>query len=67
MGSVVAGELSLEQAQQDPDWHVTSNWLGFESYRAAYCRVPVGPAISTDRAEVDLKGCIIRADYSIAE
>jgi protein phosphatase len=41
MDRVVAGELSLEEAQQDPDWHVMSNWLGFESYRVATYRVPV--------------------------
>lgn len=43
MDRVVAGELSLEEAQQDPDWHVMSNWLGFESYRVATYRVPVEP------------------------
>jgi protein phosphatase len=43
MDRVVAGELSLEEAQQDPDWHVMSNWLGFESYRVASYRVPVEP------------------------
>ena len=43
MDRVVAGELSVEEAQQDPDWHVMSNWLGFESYRVATYRVPVVP------------------------
>jgi len=43
MDRVVAGELSLEEAQQNPDWHVMSNWLGFESYRVASYRVPVVP------------------------
>jgi serine/threonine protein phosphatase PrpC len=43
MDRVVAGELSLEEGQQDPDWHVMSNWLGFESYRVASYRVPVEP------------------------
>jgi serine/threonine protein phosphatase PrpC len=43
MDRVVAGELSLEEAQQDSDWHVMSNWLGFESYRVASHRVPVEP------------------------
>jgi serine/threonine protein phosphatase PrpC len=43
MDRVVAGEMSLEEAQQDPDWHVMSNWLGFESYRVASYRVPVEP------------------------
>jgi serine/threonine protein phosphatase PrpC len=43
MDRVVAGELSLEEAQRDPDWHVMSNWLGFESYRVASYRVPVEP------------------------
>lgn len=43
MDRVVAGELSLEEARQDPDWHVMSNWLGFESYRVATYRVPVVP------------------------
>ena len=43
MDRVVAGELSLEEAQQHPDWHVMSNWLGFESYRVASYRVPVEP------------------------
>jgi serine/threonine protein phosphatase PrpC len=43
MDRVVAGELSLEEAQDDPDWHVMSNWLGFESYRVASYRVPVEP------------------------
>jgi len=43
MDRVVAGELSLEEAQRDPDWHVMSNWLGFESYRVATYRVPVEP------------------------
>ena len=35
--------MSLEEAQKDPDWHVMSNWLGFESYRVATYRVPVEP------------------------
>jgi serine/threonine protein phosphatase PrpC len=43
MDRVVAGELSLEDAKQDPDWHVMSNWLGFESYRVASYRAPVEP------------------------
>jgi serine/threonine protein phosphatase PrpC len=43
MDRVVAGELSLEEAQQDSDWHVMSNWLGFESYRVASYRVHVEP------------------------
>jgi len=43
MDRVVAGELTLVEAQQDPDWHVLSNWLGFESYRVATYRVPVVP------------------------
>jgi protein phosphatase len=43
MDRVVAGDLSLQEAQQDPDWHVMSNWLGFESYRVASYRVPVEP------------------------
>ena len=43
MDRVLAGELSIEEAQQDPDWHVMSNWLGFESYRVATYRVPVEP------------------------
>jgi protein phosphatase len=43
MDRVVAGEMSLEEAQKDPDWHVMSNWLGFESYRVATYRVPVEP------------------------
>jgi serine/threonine protein phosphatase PrpC len=43
MDRVLAGELSVEEAQQDPDWHVMSNWLGFESYRVATYRVPVVP------------------------
>lgn len=43
MDRVVAGEMSIEEAQQDPDWHVMSNWLGFESYRLATYRVPVEP------------------------
>jgi len=43
MDRVVAGEMSLEEAKQDPDWHVMSNWLGFESYRVATFRVPVEP------------------------
>jgi serine/threonine protein phosphatase PrpC len=43
MDRVVAGEMSLEEAQQHPDWHVMSNWLGFESYRVASYRVPMEP------------------------
>ena len=43
MDRVLAGELSVEEAKQDPDWHVMSNWLGFESYRVATYRVPVEP------------------------
>ena len=43
MDRVQAGEMSLEEAQKDPDWHVMSNWLGFESYRVATYRVPVEP------------------------
>lgn len=43
MDLVEAGEMSLEEAQKDPDWHVMSNWLGFESYRVATYRVPVEP------------------------
>jgi len=43
MDRVAAGELTIEKAQQDPDWHVLSNWLGFESYRVATYRVPVVP------------------------
>jgi serine/threonine protein phosphatase PrpC len=43
MDRVSAGEMSLEEAQQHPDWHVMSNWLGFESYRVASYRVPVVP------------------------
>ncbi len=43
MDRVAAGELSPEEAPQDPDWHVMSNWLGFESYRVATYRVPAEP------------------------
>jgi protein phosphatase len=43
MDRVLAGELSVEEAQEDPDWHVMSNWLGFESYRVATYRIPVVP------------------------
>ncbi len=41
MDRVVAGDMTIEQAQASPDWHVLSNWLGFESYRVASHRVPV--------------------------
>ena len=43
MDRVQAGEISLEDAQKDPDWHVMSNWLGFESYRVATYSVPIQP------------------------
>ena len=38
---VLAVELSVEGARDDADWHVLSNWPGFESYRVATNRVPV--------------------------
>ena len=43
MDRVVAGEMTLAEAQASPAWHVLSNWLGFESYRVATHRVPVRP------------------------
>lgn len=44
MDRVVAGDMTEEEARTDPDWHVLSNWLGFESYRVATHRVPMSVA-----------------------
>ena len=41
MDRVAAGELTLEEAKSNPDWHVLSNFLGFESFRVATHRVPM--------------------------
>ncbi len=41
MDRVTAGELTLEAAKASPDWHVLSNYLGFESFRVATHRVPM--------------------------
>ena len=42
MDRVVAGELTLDEARRSPEWHVLSNYLGFESFRVAAHRVPMG-------------------------
>jgi protein phosphatase len=41
MDRVAAGELTLEEAKANPDWHVLSNYLGFESFRVATHRIPM--------------------------
>ena len=41
MDRVTAGELTIEEAKASPDWHVLSNYLGFESFRVAAHRVPM--------------------------
>ena len=41
MDLVVAGELTIEEARVRPEWHVLSNFLGFESFRVATHRVPL--------------------------
>ena len=41
MDRVAAGELTLEEAKSSPDWHVLSNFLGFESFRVATHRIPM--------------------------
>ena len=43
MDLVVAGELTIEEARVRPEWHVLSNFLGFESFRVATHRVPLTP------------------------
>lgn len=30
MDMVRSGELSIDEAEQDPNWHVINNWIGFE-------------------------------------
>ena len=42
MDRVLAGELTLDEARRSPEWHVLSNYLGFESFRVATHRVPMG-------------------------
>jgi PPM family protein phosphatase len=39
MDRVATGELTVEEAKASPDWHVLSNYLGFESFRVATHRV----------------------------
>lgn len=41
MDRFAAGELTLEEAKSSPDWHVLSNFLGFESFRVATHRIPM--------------------------
>lgn len=41
MDRVAAGEITLEEAKANPDWHVLSNFLGFESFRVSTHRVPM--------------------------
>jgi len=43
MDRVVAGEISEEEARTSDDWHILSNWLGFESYRVATHRLRMEP------------------------
>ena len=43
MDRVRAGELDPEAAQQDPSWHVISNWLGVELQRIETIGFGLGP------------------------
>ena len=43
MDLVAAGDLSPEEAQASPEWHVLSNVLGFGSFKVATHKVPMEP------------------------
>jgi protein phosphatase len=43
MDLVAAGDMSPEQAQASPEWHILSNVLGFGSFKVATHKVPMEP------------------------
>jgi protein phosphatase len=43
MEKIRSGELTLEEAEADPTWHVINNWIGFERHHVETHELGVEP------------------------